>query len=240
MKIIRTGVKLLSLLGLAGLVAGFWTSRSHDPALFPPTGPADCVTIHVSDTGWHTGVIIAADDLNNAAANLPTDAILRQAVPLYGGATHFEFGWGDREFYMSGTNESGRAAKALLWPGDAVMHMVGLDREPAAFFNAGALTEINISRAGLNGLVAGIGDSFSPTPEGPRILGTGLYGVSAFFPAKGKFHLASTCNGWTADMLARAGLPHLPVLATHSGPLLWHIRKFAAPDAKAVCQMPAN
>jgi uncharacterized protein (TIGR02117 family) len=235
MGIIRKIGKLVLVLALAGLVAGFWTSRPNDPALFPPANKADCVKIHLSDTGWHTGLIIAATDLQAATATLPQGNMLGQVTPLYGNVTHFEFGWGDREFYMSGTNEIGGAARALLLPGEAVLHVVGLDRAPAEFFNADTLTELHLSRAGLVRMVAGLDASFTRTPEGPRVLRQGLYGTSAFFPAEGTFHLARTCNGWTASRLSEAGLPHLPALATHSAPLLWHLKNFAAPRSDAVC-----
>ena len=46
---------------------------------------------------------------------------------------------------------------------------------------------------------------------GSRFSG-GDYGL--FYAARGRYHAGSTCNHWIADLLAAAGLPTSPVLAT--------------------------
>ena len=47
-----------------------------------------------------------------------------------------------------------------------------------------------------------------------RTLGPGLYGPSLFFRGVETFHAFNVCNHWVAALLAAAGVPTAPVIAT--------------------------
>ena len=58
---------------------------------------------------------------------------------------------------------------------------------------------------------------------GVEELGRGLYGHSLFYRAVGTFNALRVCNHWIADLLAAAGVPTAPVLATMPQGLLWDL-----------------
>ena len=54
-------------------------------------------------------------------------------------------------------------------------------------------------------------------PRSGIITQPGIYGKSYFYAANGYYYLTNTCNRWTAQMLAAAGLPMAPLTLTAGG-----------------------
>ena len=170
--------------------------------LFAPTAAAKAtesreLTIYVVRHGWHTGIALPHAEL--PAGAWPESVHFPQA-------RYIEFGWGDRDFYMTPGFNVWYALKALFWPTASVLHVVGLTRNPTdEFFD---VAEVSITRAGLENLLDYVNSSFERTGREAAVpLGPGQYGVSAFYASHERFHLFKTCNVWTARALRAAGLP---------------------------------
>src|SRR5262249_54407878 len=93
-------------------------------------------------------------------------------------------------------------------------------------FAAGDVLEIRLSRPGFEALAQFVDNSFDR--EGQRAAsrrGPGLYGDSAFYAARGRYHLWHTCNTWVADALRAGGLPISPFYAMPAGNLMWQVSR---------------
>jgi hypothetical protein len=109
------------------------------------------------------------------------------------------------------------AIRALFRPGNpSVLHVVGVNGDPRAVFANSDLVRVHISDAGFARLTDMLDATFARRKGSfmPEELGPGLYGMSLFFRANGAFHLFNVCNHWIANLLAAAGVPTAPVLAT--------------------------
>ncbi len=163
----------------------------------PPSWAAAERLIFVTSNGWHSGIVVAR-------ADLPPDAIPEAAD--FPDAAYVAFGWGDAEYYPARHPTIGLALGAAL-PGPAVLHVSGLWGPPAEVFPSATVLAVALTDAGLAQLIAFLGSSFDrggaarATANAP-----GLYPFSRFYPATGRFHLFNTCNTWTANGLAAAGV----------------------------------
>jgi uncharacterized protein (TIGR02117 family) len=174
------------------------TACTAPPAL--PTEDAAAgaeVEIFVISSGWHTGIAVARADLPPGRPAEATD------FP----ATRFmEFGWGDAAFYPADEVTVSMALRAALTPTPAVMHVAAFDVTPAEVFGEAAIP-LRLSAENFARLVDAIDDSFARDGTGrAQSSGPGLYAVSRFYPATGRFHLFNTCNTWAARVLKRAGM----------------------------------
>ena len=119
------------------------------------------------------------------------------------------------------------ALRALFRPGNpSVLHVVGVKNDPRAMFANSEVVRVGLSDAGF-ARVADMLDSTFARRNGslmPEELGPGVYGTSLFFRANGAFHLFNVCNHWIARVLAAAGIPTAPVLATLPFGLLLDLR----------------
>lgn len=163
---------------------------------------------------WHTGIVIPAESLR------PPLAFLRKTFPR---ARYVEFGWGDADFYRN-TDNLWLMLKALFWPTDTVVHVVGLDKAPARLPHTD-LTAVPVTPAGMMDLQQALADSFARSEQGePVVVEEGLYGDSFFYRARGAFWLGRTCNTWTAQMLAAARKPVRTFAALTAGGVMDQVR----------------
>ena len=213
---------LWSLAALIGLfaAAAFATARSADPALWPPAPGAPTIDIFVVSHGYHSGIVLPRALVAEVAAQR-NDAALAEVARRFAAYPWIEVGWGEENFYRSVPDVASLsvplALRALFLPGNvSVMHVVGVTWPPRTTFPKSDIVRVSLSRDGFERALARIGRSFARTGEGglPEALGPGLYGPSQFFRATGTFSLFQVCNHWTAGILAAAGLPVAPVLAT--------------------------
>jgi uncharacterized protein (TIGR02117 family) len=153
-------------------------------------------TIYVTSNGWHSGIVIAR-------ADLPPGLIPETAD--FPAATHFEFGWGNRDYYTTPRKTIGLTIGAAL-PGAAVVHLAGLSGPPRAYAGHEAVA-LRVSADGVRRLVAYLHQAFARGGAARvRVMAPGLLPASGFYPATGTFHLFNTCNTWTAAGLAAAGI----------------------------------
>lgn len=180
--------------------------------LYPPAADSHNKHIYIVSHGWHTGIVIALKDI-------PADMLAEKSD--FPAATFLEIGWGDKGFYQANDITFSLAARALFWPSDSVMHVVGFSQSPEKEFPYSEIIEITLSDAGFVEMVEEINATFD-REEGAKasIQRRGLYGDSAFYAAKGEYHLFHTCNDWTAGALRKSGFPITTLYASTAGNII--------------------
>lgn len=201
----RIVVGLILVMGVGVLGGcGAWKDWRYEP-----TGVGDVKPIYVISHGWHTGVVISGEDLGDELSFLADDL---------GPAAYYELGWGDKGFYQSEFITSGVTLGALFWPTDSLMHAVALPEEPSHYFPLSETVCLTLSGASHEQLRLGILESFQKDAAGEtKPLREGLYGHSYFYNGVGQYCGFRTCNGWTAQMLDRAGVPVRTFMLLTSG-----------------------
>ncbi len=181
-----------------------------------PESKADERPVYIVNHGWHTGIVIAREDLIDKFGFL--NEFLRE-YPFY------EFGWGEEAFYQAEKITAGLALKALFLKNPSVMHVVGVPKPPDLFFANSDVVQLHLSKTGTGHLVRSIFESFKTGPDNrPVALKKGLYGNSFFFKAHGSYFITNTCNAWTAEMLENGGVPVDAVLTLRAGSVMNQVR----------------
>jgi uncharacterized protein (TIGR02117 family) len=199
----------LFVVGALLLTAG---CHGHVRELHPPPSGEATVTIYVVGHGWHTGIVIRRDDI--PAEAWPEDR-------RFLAARFLEVGWGDRAFYESPEAGVRLALKAAFSSEGSVLHVAGFDPPPATYFSRAEIIAIELSRRGVEALARFVSATYALDKAGQPIeVGAGLYPVSRFYAATGRYSLLYTCNTWVAEGLRAAGCPITPTLAATAGNLL--------------------
>ena len=151
----------------------------------------------VTSNGWHSGIVLARTDV--PAAAIPESAD-------FPAAAYLEFGWGDAVYYPAPRPHLGLALGAIF-PGPAVVHLVGLPDHPARVFPTAQVVRLTLSPPAFERLIAHLAAAFERGgAERAQPSADGLYPFSRFYPGTGRFHAFNTCNTWTAQALQAAGL----------------------------------
>lgn len=203
----NAGRVAFAAIALSSLLSG---CVSHDPAIHlrlhksaaviatrTVETPSFKAAFFVGSHGWHTSIIV------------PREAIPKGAWPpgvvdhTFGDCRYLEAGWGDRTFYMAPRPNVATAFDAVFLPGASVLHIVGLDPPLERAFAWTGFVRMPCTAAELRNVCDAIGATFAADAHE---LGPGLYGgVSRFYPAKGRYYFANTCNNWTARMMRAGG-----------------------------------
>lgn len=218
--LIKRGV----LLGVILTVCGACVHPAKKPY---PLKDQPATSIYLVSHGWHAGIVIHRSDIPKG---------LWPETGDFPQADYLEVGWGDRDFYPAPRFSVGLALKAALWPTASVLHVVGFSGPVTRYFPNSEMIELKLSRRGAERLSRYIHDSFDrqgTVRAAPS--GSGLYGNSRFYPARGRFHLFNTCNTWTAGALRAAGYPISTSLTITTGQVMAEARPFGE-----VVQEPLN
>lgn len=149
--------------------------------------------LYVASHGWHTGIILERENLNDLIPSL---------AKRFPDCDYYEIGWGDAGFYQAEKITAKITLNAVFLPSDTVVHLVGLNGDPVSYFSNSEVQEVSISAEGMKSLCAFVESSFARDETGKlKMLGPGLYGDSQFFEGEGKYHLFNGCNKWTAKAL---------------------------------------
>lgn len=187
-------VLLLAAYAVAGLVGGaIPVNRGWRP-------PATGIRIFVESNGVHTGLVVP-----KVAAGVDWRPVVRAehlADPRYGGHPYLSFGWGDRAFYLDTPTWAQVKLRTLLAAAigseDVLVHVdhVPVPR-PGVDVRAVLMRPEEYRR-----LAAHIRGSFADAPRHHH--GYGAY--DAFYDARGRYSAGRTCNAWTGEGLAKAGV----------------------------------
>lgn len=187
--------------GLAGC-AGRPHPVPMPPAALPGAAPgAVAAEVHVIGRGWHTDIGLPVAGLNGVLAEMARD---------FPGARHLVFGFGDRSYLLDRNPSPIRMLGALL-PGPGAILLTALSASPEAAFSAGNVIVLPVSRPELDRLQRFVVDSLDRggTAAGARLrpIAEGPYPGSVFHASPVTYAASYTCNTWTAEALAVAGLP---------------------------------
>ena len=206
---------LAGILGLLGLGCGT-LPKALPPVRESPPAPATRA-FHVLSHGWHTGIAVPAADLNGRLPDL---------AKRFPRATYYEIGWGDAGFYQSPKVTTGLALQAMFHSPGTVVHIVGFNVPPPAYFRTSEVLTVSVGEANYRNLLRYLESSFSRDANGrPLPLGPGLYGNSQFYAATGSYHACNTCNKWTAKALYSAGVDLSPALSLTSDSVVDRVRE---------------
>ena len=183
---------------LASALSGCATSREH-----VGEAPSDSLrSIYIVRRGWHTGIAVAKADWPNQRWTVLSE---------FPGATHLEFGWGDKRFYQTEWAGVWLAIRAAFWPTSSVVHVIGLRAPVPAGADANAIVEVRVPITGVEKLADAIEQEF----VGAHPAATGVTLSTAptpnrFYKAQGNFFFPRMCNWWIASRLQEAGCSVMP------------------------------
>ncbi len=177
------------------------------------------VEIRVARYLYHTGIIMPVRT---------PEVDWSQTFPCLRGKQSFEIGWGDRDFYMSGSITVGLAWKALFQSQASVLNVSGFDTAITDEFLSTepfAQKKIRLSAVNYKRMATWIRASFALQNGAPIFLREGFWGASsAFYEANtaqtGAYSIVNNCNVWNSNALDAANLP-VPMWSGVPYPLLW-------------------
>ena len=166
--------------------------------------------------GWHVGLAVRRADVSPAL--WPESAAL-------GPVRYLEVGWGDADYYPAVRGNPGLALRAAFASAASVLHVAGIDAPLAEFFGGAPIIDLHLSPRGFEALTRFIHAAYARDGAGqPIVVGPGIYGVSHFYRAEGRYRLFDNSNTWTAKALAVAGCPIDPADILTAGGLLRRVR----------------
>lgn len=164
-------------------------------------GPYD-FTVQVIRRGWHTDIAVPT-----AGPLVPELASLARDFP---GVRHLVFGFGDRAYLMDPGAGPLATLRALL-PGRGAILLTALAATPEEAFGPGAVVALPLAREEFRRLQRFLAGSLDRGGLAPgdrlRPLAAGPYPGSVFHASTITYAATYTCNTWTAEAIAAAGVP---------------------------------
>ncbi len=164
------------------------------------TEPAHGIEIMVESNGIHTALVLPLVTAEKDWRPIfPPRGTTRPAEDY----THVSLSWGEREVFLNtptwGDLSPLTVLRVIGLGGDGLLHVMHYAR-PAPGENLRPLT---LRREEYARLVSSI-EKLAPTPGTARYPGYGRDDL--FYGAPGRYTATNTCNQWTSDMLATAGV----------------------------------
>ena len=162
--------------------------------------PASGVEIMVGDNGIHTEIVMPlVSPVKDWRETFPASDIAAPYRPY----THVAVSWGEREVFLNtptwGDLTLSSAFRAAFG-GDGLIHASHYVRPAPGPTNR----PLRLSEEQYAKMVAIIEAQIPPYDGRETYPGYGTYDV--FYDAPGTYHLGNTCNQWTSDTLADAGV----------------------------------
>lgn len=188
---------LLCVLVLFPLLAWVGSSIPRNGAW---TEPDDGVTIMVETNGIHTAIVMPlVSEIKDWRGDFPASDLAESELPY----THVSVSWGEREIFLETPTWADLSPltvlRILFAGGDGVLHVAHYVR-PAP---APDIRPLRISEAQYRRLVREIE---ADIPPAPRKVHRGYDSYDVFYETHGRYTSINTCNQWTADTLAAAGI----------------------------------
>ncbi|MDP6707300.1 MAG: TIGR02117 family protein [Alphaproteobacteria bacterium] len=191
------------------------------------------VQIGVIDNGAHTDLILPVDAAGiDWRRRFPPTAFpgLRNASWA---SRYLSIGWGHREFYLTtptwAETRPWTALKAILGLGGTVLRVSYWPSRPGGR----GVVWVGISEAAYLRLAAYVEGSLTRDGAGRAIavMGAGYRSNDAFFLAEGRFGPFNTCNEWSRQALAQAGV-RTALWSPLPGPLLEQLRDISVVEKR--------
>lgn len=162
--------------------------------------PEEGVEILVETNGVHTALVLPlVTPDKDWRADFPASDLADLGRPY----THVSISWGEKEVFLNTPTwwdlRPATVLRIVGLGGDGLLHIAHYVR-PAPSNSERPLT---LSRAEYRRLVAAIERS---VPRGPRVRYPGYDSYDVFYEAPGHYTVTNTCNQWTSNTLARAGV----------------------------------
>ena len=193
---------VIGLFFLAGWI-GSSIPRNRDWREPPPDDPA-AVTIYVETNGVHTALVLPKYTSQKDWGETFPVGDLGSPAAAY---THVSISWGEREVFLNTPTWADlsplTAFHILGFGGNGLFHVAHYVR-PAP---ADDIRPLRLSAAQYAEIVRRIETMLPPGTVGePRRHYPGYGDYDAFYDARGRYTAANTCNQWTSDTLAAAGV----------------------------------
>ncbi|MBL22478.1 MAG: hypothetical protein CMM48_01115 [Rhodospirillaceae bacterium] len=173
--------------------------------------------IYVTNHGFHTGIVLPLRDF---------DPQRTLGTAYFNNRNWIEIGWGDAAFYQASGEDYWLGAKALFTPTEAIMHVHAFLAPPPDRFSASEIVGVKLTEVGYRRMIARIRATFTRGKDGRAVpVNRGLYGVSYFYKAEGTYSIFYTCNSWTADVLADAGVDIDPGASKRASSVMEQLRE---------------
>ena len=194
-------------LGLFGLLVAYclaaWIGSSiprnadwHEPAANDP----DAVPIMVETNGVHTALVLPLVTPERDWRPIFPDSDVAAPGPGY---THIAISWGEKQVFLDTPTwwdlRPWTVLRIVGIGGDGVLHVAHYIR-PAP---ADDIRPLRLTHAEYARLVATIDRSL---PRSPRVRYRGYGPQDVFYDAPGHYTVDNTCNQWTSNVLAAAGV----------------------------------
>lgn len=180
------------------LLTAFLGLMACRPVPAPPNLHELTHEVYLVSHGRHAGIALYRADLQ-AAAWPALDTLDALGMPRY-----VEVGWGDAGFYPADALTLVDGARALFWPTDSVLHLVGVHRPLPEAFPRSTIVRMEVSAVGFARLVDFITAHHAETLDP---VAHSLYHRGYFFPADRRYHFFYNSNRWSGEALERAGVP---------------------------------
>lgn len=183
-------------LGLFMLAAWIGSSIPRNPRW---REPAEGIPIFVETNGVHTALVLPlVTPEKDWRGDFPARDLAEPDRPY----THVSVSWGDREVFLNTPTwsdlRSSTVARIVIGGGDGLLHVAHYVR-PAP---SDDLRPLRVTPAQYRVIIRRVE---AVLPEiGRRYPGYGQQDV--FYAARGRYSAGNTCNQWTSDTLAAAGV----------------------------------
>lgn len=192
-------VALLALIALTSWIGSAIPRNSgwEEPAPYDP----DSVAIMVETNGIHTALVLPlVTPEKDWRVDFPASDIPASDRPY----THVSISWGEREVFLNTPTWGDLSPMTVLRiagiGGEGLLHVAHYVR-PAPSESSRPL---RLRREEYRRLVSAIERSVLPRDQRARYEGYDPYDV--FYDAPGRYTATNTCNQWTSNTLARAGV----------------------------------
>ena len=162
--------------------------------------PDDGVEILIGTNGIHTEIVMPlVTQQKDWRETFPASDVIASGR----GYTHVSASWGERKFFLetpTWADVNPLTVLGAMTGGEAVLHVAHYVR-PAPSDNYRVL---RLTPEQYQALTAAIEAHLVPAESREVLSGYGTYDV--FYTARGTYHIGNTCNQWTSDQLAAAGV----------------------------------
>ncbi len=162
--------------------------------------PDDGVTIMVETNGIHTGIVMPlVTPQHDWRDRFPATDLAAPDAPY----THISVSWGERAVFLETPNWSDLKLSSALRAAigsEGLLHVAHYIRPAPGKYHR----ELVLRPAEYARLVAEIERQAAAPADRKLYAGYAEYDV--FYTARGTYHLGNSCNQWTADRLAAAGV----------------------------------